>query len=161
MPGAYDQPESDLLKMLNVTPGRTKCFNIGPTIRLSMTSTPFQKIYATGLTMGFLFLSIATWAQFPTLSPRATVTQEIGATTMSITYERPALRGRTIFGELVPYGKLWRTGAGNCTKIKFSSPVEIGKTAVPGGTYSLFTIPDAKSWCRTLRGCICHAATRR
>ena len=119
---------------------------IAGTTQLFMTHFTTQKIHATYLTLGFLFLSLATWAQFPSLSPRATVTQEIGATNISITYERPAMRGRTLFGELVPYGKLWRTGAGNCTRIRFSKAVAIGKTAVPSGTYSLFTIPDARSW---------------
>jgi hypothetical protein len=111
-----------------------------------MTSPTFKKLRTTHLTIGFLFLSIVASAQFPSLSPRSTMTQEIGATTISITYERPAMRGRTIFGALVPYGKLWRTGAGNCTRIRFTKPVEIGKTPVPSGTYSLLTIPDVKSW---------------
>jgi len=111
-----------------------------------MTSVTFQKTPIHLLIISLSFLSATAWAQFPALSPRATVTQEIGATTISITYERPAMRGRAIFGGLVPYGKLWRTGAGNCTKIRFSKPVQIGKTPVPSGTYSLFTIPDAKSW---------------
>jgi hypothetical protein len=111
-----------------------------------MTSTPFQNIHTTTLTICLLFLTVVAQAQFPTLSPRATVTQEIGATNISITYERPAARGRAIFGGLVPYGKLWRTGAGHSTLIRISKPVEIGKTPVPSGTYSLFTIPDVKNW---------------
>jgi hypothetical protein len=111
-----------------------------------MTTPTFKEIHIASLTIGLLFLSVVAWAQFPSLSPRSTVNQEIGATNISIAYERPAMRGRTIFGGLVPYGKLWRTGAGNCTRIRFSRPVEIGKTPVPSGTYSLFTIPDVKSW---------------
>lgn len=113
---------------------------------MRMNSRVLQKIYITKLTLAFVVLSTGAWAQFPSLSPRATIAQEIGATNIRITYERPAARGRAIFGALVPYGKLWRTGAGHCTTIQFSRPVVIGKTPVPSGTYSLFSIPDIKSW---------------
>ncbi|MDF7818535.1 DUF2911 domain-containing protein [Runella sp. MFBS21] len=70
-------------------------------------------------------LNYAAFSQssFPELSPKGFVLQKIGSTTISISYERPASRGRKVFGGLVPYNKLWRTGAGNCTKIVFSKPV--------------------------------------
>ncbi len=54
--------------------------------------------------------------RFPALSPEGSIRQKVGLTTISVIYERPAARGRKIFGDLVPYGKLWTTGAGNCTK---------------------------------------------
>jgi hypothetical protein len=111
-----------------------------------MTNQIFQKVYMMTLTIVFLFLSRNGLAQFPSLSPLAMVEQQIGSTNIRITYERPAIRGRTVFGSLVPYGKVWRTGAGNCTKIRFSQPVRIGETSVAGGTYSMFSVPDIESW---------------
>jgi len=83
---------------------------------------------------------------FPDLSPKGTITQKAGLTTISVTYERPAARGRKVFGELVPYNKLWRTGAGNCTKIRFSDNVLILNKVIQAGTYSLFTIPNLQEW---------------
>jgi len=85
-------------------------------------------------------------AQFPTLSPEAFVSQRTGDLITSIRYERPAARGRVIFGGLVPYDKLWRTGAGNCTKITFTQTVVVGHQQVPAGTYALLTIPGKKTW---------------
>lgn len=84
--------------------------------------------------------------EFPSLSPKGSIEQKVGITTISIEYERPIARGRTIFGELIPYGKLWRTGAGNGTKIKFDDAVVIDDTVLPAGQYSLFTIPDKQEW---------------
>lgn len=83
---------------------------------------------------------------FPALSPQGSIRQKVGATTISVIYERPAARGRKIFGELVAYDKLWRTGAGNCTKIKFDEHVLISNKLVRAGTYSLFTIPSEQEW---------------
>ena len=83
---------------------------------------------------------------FPTLSPKGRIEQKIGFTSITVDYERPAARGRKIFGELVKYEELWRTGAGNCTKIRFSKPVIIDNKKVNKGTYSVFTIPNAHEW---------------
>lgn len=87
--------------------------------------------------------------QIPELSPPGSVIQKIGFTTIEIYYERPAARGRSeeqIFGKLVQPGKVWRTGAGNCTTISFSTNVIINNQTVPKGKYALFTIPDKKTW---------------
>ena len=84
--------------------------------------------------------------EFPTLSPKGGFEQKIGFTTISITYDRPIARGRIIFGDLVPYKTLWRTGAGNCTKIKFDTEVVINNKIVSAGEYALFTIPDKSEW---------------
>ena len=84
--------------------------------------------------------------EWPSLSPEGTLTQVVGNTTISIRYERPAARGRKIFGELVPWGKVWRTGAGYCTRIRFSQPVRVGNQWVEAGTYSLFTLPQPDQW---------------
>lgn len=96
----------------------------------------------------FLLLSGSVTAQvkFPDLSPQGSIRQKVGLTTIFITYERPAARGRKVFGGLVPYNKMWRTGAGNCTRIKFDDAVMIAGKLIHAGTYSLFTIPDPQEW---------------
>lgn len=82
----------------------------------------------------------------PKLSPHATVVQTIGTTTVSLDYHRPAVRGRTIWGALVPYGQVWRTGANEATTIRFTDPVKVNGQAVPAGSYALFTIPGPDTW---------------
>lgn len=96
----------------------------------------------------FLLITNSAFSQFnfPELSPKGVLEQKIGSTFITIAYERPAARGRQIFGGLVTYDKLWRTGAGNCTKISFSDAVIINNKRIEKGTYSLFTIPGKKSW---------------
>lgn len=82
-------------------------------------------------------------------SPNAAVSQDIGTTTVSITYGRPALKGRTYFDEssrLAPTGKWWRTGANESTAITFSGDVMVGDKEVKAGTYSLYTIPGKDEW---------------
>jgi len=84
--------------------------------------------------------------KFPAPSPNATVTQTVGLTEVEIVYARPAMRGREVFGGLVPWGEIWRTGANAATTISFSGPVEFGGTAVPAGTYALFSVPGKTAW---------------
>ncbi|MBV6643046.1 MAG: DUF2911 domain-containing protein [Cyclobacteriaceae bacterium] len=100
------------------------------------------------LGLGLLLLAFVSTAQivFPVLSPRGSITQWVGNTYVTIGYERPAARGREIFGNLVPYGELWRTGAGYCTQISVDQPVKIGNERVAAGRYSLFTIPGKEEW---------------
>ena len=82
----------------------------------------------------------------PAKSPAATVNQTIGHTKVDVTYSRPVARGREIFGSLVKYDKVWRTGANACTTIEFDKDVTIGGKKVAKGKYSLFTIPTKGSW---------------
>jgi tetratricopeptide (TPR) repeat protein len=82
----------------------------------------------------------------PELSPEASVTEKVGYTTFNIRYGRPAARERKIIGELVPYKKLWRTGAGKCSILAFEKPVVINNKVIPAGAYALVTIPDEKEW---------------
>ncbi len=84
--------------------------------------------------------------QFPAASPSASFKENIGLTGVSVEYARPGVKGRKIFGGLVPYGEVWRTGANAATKISFSSDVNFAGTAVPPGDYALFTIPGAAEW---------------
>jgi hypothetical protein len=82
----------------------------------------------------------------PQASPPATVKQQIGITDFEVSYNRPGVKGRKIFGGLVPYGEVWRTGANTATKITFSTPVKLGDKEIAAGTYELFTIPGEKEW---------------
>ena len=83
---------------------------------------------------------------FPDASQHATITQRVGLTDVSIDYSRPAKRDRAIFGGLVPYGEVWRTGANSPTKIKFSDAVKIGGQEVPAGEYAFYTLPNESEW---------------
>lgn len=84
--------------------------------------------------------------KLPRVSQHAVLTQTIGLTDMTITYSRPGVKGRTIFGSLVPYGKVWRTGANEATKISFSDNVTVDGKPLPKGVYSLHTIPGEHEW---------------
>ncbi|NKI30433.1 DUF2911 domain-containing protein [Croceivirga thetidis] len=83
---------------------------------------------------------------YPSLSPKGIIEQGVGNTNLKIEYERPSARNRKVFGELVPWNEVWRTGAGYCTKISFDKNVAIGKQAIEAGTYSLLTIPNKEEW---------------
>jgi len=82
----------------------------------------------------------------PAPSPAAKIEQKVGLTDVTIEYSRPAMRGRTIFGDLVPYGKVWRTGANARTKVTFSEDVTVGDKIVKAGSYAILTIPQASKW---------------
>ncbi len=82
----------------------------------------------------------------PAPSPKATLEQVVGLTTVNIEYSRPSSKGRNVFGDLVPYGKLWRTGANKNTIISFSEDVVIGGQTLKKGKYALFTTPKADVW---------------
>ncbi len=82
----------------------------------------------------------------PTLSPFSQITQEIGLTEISLEYSRPSAKGRTIFGELVPYDKIWRTGANASTKTTLIESAHIGGKPIQPGTYALYTIPGKEAW---------------
>jgi hypothetical protein len=84
--------------------------------------------------------------EFPAASPNSTVKQRVGVTDIEINYARPSMKGRKIFGGLVPLGQVWRTGANTATKLTFSTPVKLNGTAVAAGTYELFTIPNEGEW---------------
>jgi Protein of unknown function (DUF2911) len=94
---------------------------------------------------GFALLSTAQ-VKMPAASPTQTVKQDFAIGFIELTYSRPSAKGRKIYGDLVPYNKIWRTGANAATKIVFSEPVEIGGKKIDSGTYVLYTIPRADSW---------------
>lgn len=98
------------------------------------------------LFLSALVLSIGVNAQdFPAPSPKAKVYQMVGLTEVEVEYSSPGKRDRTIWGEVVPYNEIWRTGANMATKITFSDSVKIGNDVVKAGTYSIFTFPAEKS----------------
>lgn len=92
--------------------------------------------------------SMSSFAQLslPQPSPKAMVMQTVGYTDITIEYSSPGVKGRTIWGDLLPYDKLWRAGANSATKITFSKDVQVNGADVPKGTYSLFIIPSKGSW---------------
>ncbi len=97
----------------------------------------------------FVFLSfnmIIAQLEIPAASPKSTVFQTVGLTEISVEYSRPSVKNRNIFGSLVPYDKIWRTGADESTKISFSDDVLINSTTIKAGTYSLYTIPNKNFW---------------
>jgi len=84
--------------------------------------------------------------EFPAASPACTIKQRVGLTDIEIDYSRPGVKKRTIFGGMVPYGQVWRTGANQATKVTFSTAVKLNGANVPAGTYALFTIPGEDEW---------------
>ncbi len=84
--------------------------------------------------------------KLPRVSQKASVTQTVGLTDVTITYSRPGVKGRTIWGDLVPYDKVWRTGANEATIVTFSRDVTIDGKPLQAGTYSLHTLPGKTSW---------------
>ncbi len=104
------------------------------------------------VTLALLFLagiSTASFAQglkLPSLSPTAKVSQQFSVSEIEIEYSRPSARGRKIFGGLVPYGEVWRTGANASTKLTVGEDFNIGGVDVKAGKYSFYTIPGAAEW---------------
>jgi tetratricopeptide (TPR) repeat protein len=98
-----------------------------------------------------LFLAVVCSTGFaqvkaPQPSPKAVIAQTVGLTDVTIDYSRPSAKGRTIFGDLVPFGKLWRTGANANSIITFSDDVMIDGKTLPKGKYAIYTIPKADNW---------------
>ena len=107
----------------------------------------FLKNFVLGFALltGISFVASAQ-IKMPAASPLSTLTQEVGLMEVKITYSRPSAKGRKIMGELVPYGKSWRTGANAATKISFTEDVTVEGKSVSAGEYSLFSIPGEKEW---------------
>ena len=82
----------------------------------------------------------------PAPSPTQTVKQDFGLGSIEINYSRPAVKGRKVFGDLVPFGSIWRTGANNATTLQFSDDVNIGGVTLAPGKYGLLSIPDKDNW---------------
>ena len=102
------------------------------------------------LSLAFMFiLSLHSFGQqlkTPRPSPDATVIQYVGVTEVKIDYSSPGVKGRKVWGELVPYGEIWRTGANEATTITFSDVVKVNGNELPAGTYGIHTIPGENEW---------------
>jgi tetratricopeptide (TPR) repeat protein len=101
------------------------------------------------LTAAFVaVLSFSAEAQLktPAPSPLQTIKQAFALSDITIEYSRPSVKGRVIFGDVVPFDKTWRTGANQATKITFGEDVKVEGNAVPAGTYALYTVPSKTSW---------------
>lgn len=86
------------------------------------------------------------WSQDKPSSPKAEANATLGNSKVKIVYCQPSVRGRKVMGELVPFGKVWRTGANEATTIEFDKPVKIEGKDLPAGKYGLFTIPGENEW---------------
>jgi hypothetical protein len=96
-----------------------------------------------------LFVSMGAMAQgikTPAPSPTQTIKQDFALSSIELNYSRPLAKGRKIFGDLVPFGAMWRTGANGATKVTFGEDVKVGGVAVKAGSYALYTIPNANEW---------------
>ena len=100
------------------------------------------------LITALLAISVSAYSQFtlPAASPRQKVEQQFSMSKITVDYSRPRVKGRKIFGDLVPFGKVWRAGANSSTKITFEQSVNFGGKTVSAGTYGLFVIPTEKEW---------------
>ncbi len=109
------------------------------------------KLKTTAVLLTFLLVAVSgnvfgQTIKTPRPSPDATVTQTVGITKVTIDYSSPGVKDRKIWGGLVPYGKVWRTGANEVTSITFDTPVTISGTELPAGTYGIHTIPGESEW---------------
>jgi hypothetical protein len=101
--------------------------------------------YLTALFAAF-FSAANAQIKTPSPSPVCKFTQEAGLLKIDVDYSRPSAKGRKVFGDLVPFGEMWRTGANASTKVTFSEDVKVAGAPVPKGTYALYTIPGEKEW---------------
>jgi hypothetical protein len=100
------------------------------------------------ITLSLLLVGFSSFAQIkaPAPSPAAMVKQTVGLTEVTVEYSRPGIKGREVFGNLVPYGEMWRTGANKNSMITFEHDVAVAGTEVEAGTYAIFTTPDKGKW---------------
>ncbi len=91
-------------------------------------------------------ISLIGQVEYMRLSPAQKIEQRVGATDLAINFSRPQMKGRTIFGDLVPFDRLWRTGANENTVVSFDHRIKVGSSEVPAGSYALFTKPGTDEW---------------
>jgi hypothetical protein len=109
-----------------------------------MKKTKFAR--ALFLTAAGLFLHSMSWAQGDRPSPAATASGKVGAATITINYSSPSVKGRKIWGDLVPYNKVWRAGANEATVLQTDKEIKVEGKTLPAGKYSLFATPGEKEW---------------
>jgi hypothetical protein len=104
-----------------------------------------KKLFLTAM-LASTCIAMSAQVKMPAPSPTQTIKQDFGIGSIELTYSRPGTKDRKIFGDLVPYNKIWRTGANAATIIKFSEPVEIKGKKIDTGSYALYTIPGEETW---------------
>ena len=117
-----------------------------PTFVLLKLLVMMKKIYLLVAVSYFIFSSEAQQLNTPQPSPTANIKQNFALSSIEISYSRPGVKGRKIFGDLVPYGKVWRTGANNATTISFGEDLMIAGKKIEHGKYGLLTIPGETEW---------------
>ncbi|HVT44784.1 MAG TPA: DUF2911 domain-containing protein [Thermoanaerobaculia bacterium] len=105
-----------------------------------------SKLAVTLMLVALVAVPVALAQDKKPLSPPATAETSIGAAKLRVDYSAPSMRGRTIMGELVPFDKVWRTGANAATTFTTEANLKLGDLVVPKGTYTLFTVPGKESW---------------
>ncbi len=105
-----------------------------------------KKIFLSAVLLACISISGIAQVRMPAPSPTQTIKQEFAIGSVELTYSRPSAKGRKIYGDLVPYNKIWRTGANAATKIVLKDALEIGGKKIDTGTYVLYTIPGIDSW---------------
>lgn len=105
-----------------------------------------KKIFIAAALMLGCMINADAQVRTPQASPKAVVEQAVGLTDVKVEYSRPSSKGRAVYGELVPFGRMWRTGANANTIVSFSSDVVIAGKTLPAGSYALYTQPKADSW---------------
>jgi Protein of unknown function (DUF2911) len=105
-----------------------------------------QKIIITAFICCLAGITAGAQVKMPAPSTTQTIKQDFALGTIELVYSRPNAKGRKVYGDLVPFGKLWRTGANAATRIKFSEPAEVGGKKIDSGTYVIYTIPANENW---------------
>lgn len=105
-----------------------------------------KKLLACSIFCATVFWASSQNLKTPQPSPTQTIKQDFGISSIELVYSRPGIKGRKIFGDLVPWGKVWRTGANSATRIKFSDDVTIGGQTLKAGEYAIYTVPNEKEW---------------
>jgi tetratricopeptide (TPR) repeat protein len=105
-----------------------------------------NKLLIAGIFCCSILFADAQTIKTPQPSPTQTIKQDFGISSVELNYSRPGMKGRKIFGDLVPWGKVWRTGANSATRIKFTDDVTIGGQQLKAGEYAIYTVPNEKEW---------------
>ena len=105
-----------------------------------------KSTFLAALTLAFMSIAANAQLKVPAPSPTQTLEQNFALSSIKIEYSRPSVKGRVIFGDVVPFGKTWRTGANSSTKVTFGDDVKVEGNALAAGTYALYTIPNKDSW---------------
>lgn len=103
-------------------------------------------VFAATALFGIFSFTANAQLKVPAPSPLQTLDQAFALSNIKIEYSRPSAKGRVVYGDVVPFGKVWRTGANQSTKITFGEDVKVEGNALPAGTYALYTIPNKDSW---------------